>query len=468
MKNIRILFLLLMVLGLNNSCTKDFEEINTNPNAPTAVPLTNILVQAISSGVRTVHGSGMDMTYAGLWSQHYAKIQYIDEDFYDYRPDAINAYFTGLYTGPLADLKNIIDRSNDSPNMRAAAITMWCYYFAVITDMWGNVPYSQAMDVENHLRPTYDSQKDIYADLIAKLGEAANTFDASKDALGPGDVLYGGDVNQWKKFANSLRARLMNRARGKESSYTAQLTALLNSGDLISSNGDNAQMGYPDSSPGRSNPLYSNKYNDGRNDHAVSKTLVDHMAGDPRLPVFAAPNFEGKYVGQPNGTTEPDPLTAVSPIGEAFRDDPNAPSRLMTYPEILFIKAELTGAKADFLAAVSASCDMYGVTADQAFLDKVGADFDANKDAALGTQKWIHLYGNGVEAFTEVRRTGHPANIVEVPNSVWQLGGGIPRRFPYPISEIGNNKENLDAAVDAQNLSSDNSGLLGDKMWWAK
>lgn len=96
MKNIKIWMLLLLLGFTGAGCDKDFDEINTNPNDPEEVPLTNVQVSGISQGVRRIHGASFDMTYAGLWAQHYAKIQYIDEDWYEYRPDALDAHWQGL------------------------------------------------------------------------------------------------------------------------------------------------------------------------------------------------------------------------------------------------------------------------------------------------------------------------------------------------------------------------------------
>ncbi|MFM8490129.1 MAG: SusD/RagB family nutrient-binding outer membrane lipoprotein, partial [Bacteroidota bacterium] len=171
---------------------KDFESINTNPNRPEEVPLQNVLISAISQGVRRTHGASMNMTYAGLWAQHYAKIQYIDEDWYEYRPDAFTGHWDGMYTGPLADLQDIINRAPNPSNMRAAAMTMRAYYFAIMTDMWGNIPYSEALDPDRTFTPVYDSQEAVYADLITQLKSAADMFNAGGDNLGAGDLIYGG------------------------------------------------------------------------------------------------------------------------------------------------------------------------------------------------------------------------------------------------------------------------------------
>jgi hypothetical protein len=460
MKNIKI-WLLLLTVVFAGGCDKDFDEINTNPNRPEDVPLTNVLLSSISQGVRRTHGANMNMTYAGLWAQHYAKIQYIDEDRYEYRPDAFTAHFDGLYAGPLADLQSIIQKADNPSNMLAAALTMKAYYFSIITDMWGEVPYSEALDVSVSTKPKYDSQAEIYAGLVRDLKTAAGMFGQS-DNLGVGDIIYHGDTDKWKKFANSLRARLLNRGKHKNPQFAQELQALLNNpNSLISSNADNAFITYPDNTV-NSNPIYNNKYNDGRNDHAVSETLVNLMTGDPRLPVYAAPNNMGVYKGQPNGTTEPNPFTSVSQIGPAFRDNPAAPSFLMTYAEVLFIMAEANNSKQAYLDAISASCAQHGVAADATFLNDAGAAYDSAPLKAVMTQKWIALFGDGCEAYTEYRRTKFPSEVKEVPLSAYP-GKGVPTRFAYPTSETGNNKANLEIALQRQGV---NDGIFSNPMWW--
>jgi hypothetical protein len=349
--------------------------------------------------------------------------------------------------------------------MRAAAMTMRAFYFAIMTDMWGEIPYTEALDPERTFSPKYDDQATIYADLNQQLKDAAAMFDPAGDDLGAGDLIYAGDAGKWKKFANSVRARLLNRAKHKVPAYATELQALLNNpGDLIASNAENAKMGYLNATPDGSNPIFSNKKNDGRNDHCVSKTLVDLMTGDPRLSVYADTNNAGIYVGQPNGTIEPNPFSAVSQIGTAFRDDPTNPSFLFSYAEILFIKAEANNDKQAYLDAIAASCAQFGVTADAGFLAAADAAYAANAAKALGTHKWLALFGDGCEAFTEFRRTGFPSEIVEVPGTAYP-GQGVPRRFAYATSETGNNKVNLEAAIQSQSI--DASGIFGNKMWWA-
>ncbi|MEZ4884360.1 MAG: SusD/RagB family nutrient-binding outer membrane lipoprotein [Chitinophagales bacterium] len=481
MKNILIKFLLIiMLIPLTfTACTDDFEQMNVNPNQPTAVPNTNLLVSSITSGTRRILGENFNMTYAGLWSQQYAKIQYIDEDKYAYRSDAFDSHWGRLYAGalltsglvvpgPLQDLQIIINKTgSDEPNMKAAAMVMQAYYFSVMTDMWGDIPYSEALKGTEAIQPKFDTQESIYKDLEQKLATAASMFDEGADDLGQGDVLYGGDISKWRKFANTLRARILNRYKHKDAAAASALTALLNSGDLMTSNADDADLYYTSGAADTTNPIYENRNIDNRVDHAVSKTMVDLLSSinDPRLPVIAASNDEGNYVGQPNGSVQPVRLTAVSYVGSAFIDDPTAPTCIITYAELMFIKAEAMNDKQAYMDGITASMDKMGVSADQDYMDAASAFYDTDALEAIITHKWITLFGNGPEAYTEYRRTKYPASIQEVPQSVYP-GRGIPHRFAYPTSEYLVNETNLQAAIESQGLSDDASGVFGNEMWW--
>jgi hypothetical protein len=346
-------------------------------------------------------------------------------------------------------------------------MVMKAYYMSVATDMWGDVPFSQALLGGADPSPEYDTQSSIYPALIQMLSDAAGMFDANADDLGLGDVLYGGDVTQWEMLANSLQVRLLMRSSGRTPGNVAAAQALISGGMVFSSNADNATLTWVGDNSW-SNPLYENAYIDGRDDHAISKAMTDMMnAGgfssvmDPRLPIYANPNGSGAYEGQLNGSVEPSDFAAISRIGAAYRDDPTAPVSIMTYAEILFFQAEANQDKQAYLDAIAASHDHVGATADATYLADAGAKWDADWQKALGEQKWIALYGNGVEAYNEWRRLDYPV-LPEAPSSVYP-GDGIPVRLPYASTESLTNGTNQSAAISAQGLDVDQ---LFTKVWW--
>ena len=202
----------------------------------------------------------------------------------------------------------------------------------------------------------------------------------------------------------------------------------------------------------------------------MSKTYVDSLMSwkDPRLPVFAQLNKDTivanrTYRGLPNGLNDGagDPLFLISRYGAYWRETPNAPIALLTYSEVLFLEAEAAqrgwiGGSADSLytAAIRASMQQYGISdsAANAYLsDTVRVRYNpANGLTQIAYQKWVSLFMQGMEGWTEVRRTGVP-HLVPGPNAILPE---IPERLPYASNEVVLNKANVDAAVAAQHFAS--------------
>jgi hypothetical protein len=206
----------------------------------------------------------------------------------------------------------------------------------------------------------------------------------------------------------------------------------------------------------------------------MSKTLVDSMLSwnDPRLPIYAQPNDTGAYAGLQNGLNDGagPPLKYVSRFGTYWRDTPNAPLALLTYSEVLFLEAEaaqrgwITGdAAALYAAAIRASMQQYGIgdAAITAYLVDPRVQYNAGTALTqIAYQKWVSLFMQGMEAWTEVRRTGVPA-LVPGPRAVLP---SIPERLPYDDNEAVLNKASLDAAVAAQGFSAGND--LSTPLWF--
>lgn len=217
-----ILGLLLMV-GLGSSCTKDFEEMNKSPNSPVDVPAMNVFTNAVVNSISRQLGGWMQHTYLGPWSQQWCKIQYIDED--RYMPRDMSGEFNAPFTSELKNLQIVIDKSTESGDDRllAAAKVLRAWVFLYITDTWGAIPYSEAIQglyVDGVMTPKYDTQESIYEALLTELEEANVLLAGTSVNFGGGDVLYGGDPVLWRKFANSLKLRILNRAAGTPWSFT--------------------------------------------------------------------------------------------------------------------------------------------------------------------------------------------------------------------------------------------------------
>ncbi len=462
---------------LASTACGDLTSINDNPNGPTDVQPPSMLSNAIQTVVDRVDGpnNNLDIRGGGLWVQYYAEIQYRDEDKYIVRPGVDGEW--GMYSGPLEDFQRMINKGVAAgvPNWEAVGRIMKSYVFSVMTDAMGDIPYSEAFQERALLTPKYDTQQAIYTALFADLAKASQQIDPAGFGFKSGDIMYGGDMVEWRKFSNSLRLRLaMHLSNVDATTAAAQAQAAVAAG-VFTSNADNAQLMYLASAPDQ-NPVYTNVHVDKRDDYGMSKTLVDSMLSwnDPRLPIYAQPNdTTGAYQGLPNGLNDGagPQLKFISRFGTFWRETPAAPLALLTYSEVLFLEAEaaergwITGNATQLYAdAIRASMEQYGIatTAIDAYLaqPRVVYATGAAGLTQIAYQKWVSLFLQGMEGWTEVRRTGVPA-LVPGPNAVLTK---IPERLPYSDNEAVLNKANLDAAVAAQHFSS--STDLTTPLWF--
>lgn len=457
------------------ACDDGLVDVNDNPNAPTDVDAQFIFANAVDQSVSRALGANFNLTLTALWSQQIAKIQYIDEDRYELRDATVNAHWAGFYTGPLADLQVVEEKGAEAgrPNQVAAAQIMTAWTFQQMTDIWGDIPYSQALQgraEEAVTTPEYDTQEFIYNSLLDELTAAAGMINPAEGTFGGGDLIYNGDAEAWRKFANSLRLRLaMRMSEVDPTTAAAEFQAALTAG-VFQSNADNATLVY--GSPPSSNPIYENFFEAGRFDHVISATMVDTLKSynDPRLAVYAtqAPS-DGEYRGMPNGLANDHGIvfSTLSRIGDFFLE-PDAPAVLQSYAEVLFLQAEaaarnwITGDAATlYYAGIRASMQQYGISEAEIVTYLAQPEVVFNPATALqqiAVQKWIALYMNGPEAYAEWRRTGYP-QLTVVPQS--SNGSLIPVRVFYPSSEQSYNPTNLEAAI-ARNGGDD----FNDPVWW--
>ncbi|MFA6126116.1 MAG: SusD/RagB family nutrient-binding outer membrane lipoprotein [Bacteroidales bacterium] len=486
----KISLMLLLALGIGFSCTKNFEEMNTSPNSPTDVPAISIFTSVCVSGPTNWLGGWIQHTYLGCWSQQWTKIQYIDEDKYQVRPSDMDGFFNSHYSGCLKNLKIIKDKTADYATtttdfrddaLYAAAMVLTAWNYSQLTDVFGDVPYFHAIEgfsATGDLTPAYDPQELIYKSIIDTVLVKANEILANSiENFGAGDVLYGGDPAKWRKFSNSLRLRLLNRASDAWPEADTRIQAMLadpGTWPIMESNDDNCKLVFPGEAPYK-NPIYNTLFS--RTDQGISQTAVDFMKlrTDPRLPVFAQPRAEdGDYVGQQNGAARQPPMAKRSLLGVAVAYTANAPLNILQYAEVKFYIAEYMArknqnAKAVYEEAIRASLDYWGVggSAD-AYLAGEHVAYDQAKAIELITeQKWIAIFGQGVEAFAEIRRTHTPARIFqyELEATVFP-GRGLPVRMAYSTAEESYNGKNLIEAKTRQGIESIDGSMFGARVWW--
>ena len=404
---------------------------------------------------------------------------------------------TGAYPNELEDFKKVIVNgvAAKDPGQWAPASIMTTWDFSYLTNTFGDIPYFQALagdSIGGTTTPAYDSQKSIYADFFAKLDAASKALSGAKGDLGSADPIYGGDPASWQAFANSLRARLaITFVNVDPATTSAQLKAAFAApGGLITTNAQNANFAWP------GDGVYNNPWSDffkTRDDNRMSQTLINIMNADndPRIGDLRAADFRyhNTYAGMPNGlaaATAGKYANTASRIGAALFPGATAygffggsgasfPSFIMTAAEVNFIEAEAAerglggltpGQAAGFYnAAITASMQQWGVT-DQTAI----ANFLANPNVAykggvagldqIAVQKWVALFTDGGEAWTEWRRTCQPATIIPGPSAT---NSTVPRRFMYPPTEFTSNGASVSAAVSALGVNGD---TFNGRMYW--
>ena len=508
----RILALAGYLLGAGVvACSNDrLTSLNTNPNSPEDAPAGPVFTQAITgtpTSLALVLSSGAASRWLGVTSQtqlelvaqHLAKTQYPDEDRYAriQAGDTQNA-FNGAYSGDLEDLRQVIvkGRTAKAAAVYGPAMVMQAWEFANLTDSWGDIPYSQSLagDSSAHVfTPTYDRQKDIYAGLFSTLAQASTAMATPSGAtLGSADPIYGGSAGKWMKLANSLHARLALRVVNVDrSTADAELRkALAAPGGVFASLDDQAQLTWP------GDGIYDNPWAVNfktRDDYRMSQTLMNILVptNDPRTAVFAMPTVADptKYAGMPNGlqasvagtyfNTASRPGAIFYPGGTAYGvyggGGGRQPSYLMTFAELLFIEAEaaersLGGlvpaqARGFYEAGITASMQQWGVTDPSAigrFLSQPAVAYQAGTAGLkqIAVQKWIALYTDGLQAWSEWRRTCQPSTIAAGPAAVVSY---VPRRLYYPTSEASTNGASLSAAIAAQGPDNFSTRIYWDK-----
>ncbi|MGZ3928569.1 MAG: SusD/RagB family nutrient-binding outer membrane lipoprotein, partial [Mucilaginibacter sp.] len=407
------------------SCKRELVDINQNVNGSQTAQPNYLLTAATKATADTYWGVANSMDASLLFVQYWAKIQYTDPDRYIYTNNSFQELWTIGYSKSIVNLNQIIKLADaqGNPNYKGVALVLRSWNFALLTDAYGDIPYKQSANIDQSITPAYDTQKNVYYGLLDDLKAAQAALNPSGKAIA-GDIIYANNITLWKKFANSLRLRIALRIADRDAAKAKQVLDDIQAegSGYISSNSEIAQLVYLDSP--NQNPV-SNLF-DTRDDYRISKTIVDKLIAlnDPRLPIYASPTQDPTpqtYVGIPNGLLVGDAsslgFTKTSKPGAYFRA-PHAPAVIISYAEVLFDRAEAAarGLTAEDAAdlykqAVTASLKQYNVAdADIATYTALPAvQYDpTNYKKSIGDQKWLALFGQGLEAFAEWRRLDYP------------------------------------------------------------
>lgn len=476
------------------SCIADLEELNINPNEPQSTDVNYLFTYSLKHGMG---GYNVDVTLEqwGImrWMMYLANRGGVEPGKEYEMPGGKDGFWNEQYADALANCQEIINLSEEDPsmiNVTSIAMIWKVYLFSRITDLWGDIPYSEALkgNSELHYSPKYDLQKDIYPDLLSTLKTAAESLTTDLATFKPeADLIYNGDVTKWRAFANALRLRLATRISAINPELYRSELAELQQEILFSSNEDNALFPF-------NNVFKNHLYEADFRGEAVtqnnpSQFFVDLMkeTNDPRIsillekaPLSILPIYE-EYNGVPNLVYTNDPIWDdydedwgdISKIGSWFLRD-ETPGVIMTYSEVCFLiseailKGHWNGNLTDiFNEGIQAHIDLliqYGEADDEILEVEITNYLNAFNVIDLEeiiTQKYIlFAFENGYEAYSEFRRTGFPM-LLKQDNSQIDLSS-FPKRLIYPSSEITLNRENYMEAIS--NLGGEDSP--NQEVWW--
>lgn len=481
MKKISIL---LLTLILAFSCSKDLENLNEDTKNPSVAAGETFFTGAQKNMVDRMASINVNTNVWRQFVQQVTSTTYNDEANYNIAnrrvPDGL---WTTVYRDVLKDLDEsakIINQelapplgiggTNLQKNQLAIIEVMNVYAYSVLVETFGDVPYTEALDIANVL-PKYDDGKTVYLDLIARLSTAITNMDTSDDSFGDADLIYGGDVASWKKFANSLKMR-MGLVIYDADPIKGAAAITQGAAGAFTSNADNAVLNYLNATP-NTNPMWVDLVQSGRKDFIVAKPFVDQMnaLNDPRRTVYFDDNIAAGYKGAVYGLNSS--YANFSHIGDMFYVS-TLPHILLDYSNVEFMLAEaaersIVGtpvvAAVHYTAAITASFDYYEVPGAAAYLLQPSVAYATATGTwkqKIGTQKWIALYNQGFNAWTEFRRLDYPA-LVAPPTAISLADGVVPRRFTYPIGEQTLNPASYTAAASA--IGGDK---LATKLFWDK
>ncbi|MDD5150488.1 MAG: SusD/RagB family nutrient-binding outer membrane lipoprotein [Flavobacterium sp.] len=456
---------------LTISCENELN-INSDPNNSTKVPISTLLTASEVSIAYTLGGDATRIPASIV--QHYAghRGQPLEYAQYDITPSSTDGLWKSSYDA-LYDLKSIEKEGTKSNDMVYVGISqlLQAYTFSVLTDVFGDIPFTQSLLGSSNITPAYDTQESIYTALLALIDKGINNvkLNAGKKPTND-DVIYGGNIIKWEKFGNSLKLRLYNHLSKKN---PTQALAFLNTNpSLILSNTDNAKVNFVDNAA-NANPIYQFDVLSGRKDNAVCSTIVNKMKSlnDPRVPVYFNPvannsaGQAGKYLGNiPGGDTDDSGENLFSRVGSAYASV-DSPVMFISAAEVNFIKSEiyfrandLINSKASYENAITLDFSSIGVIGINTYLLDSQVAFD-NTLSRIMEQKWITMFQSSYESFVDWRRTGFPVLTPPITN---RTNSVIPRRLSYPQIEINVNNKSL----------SDGPGIpipyqtLKTRVWW--
>jgi len=446
-----VFFTVLFSISLLVSC--EYDDLNQDPTRPggESVPLVAI-VPAMQTQTHRNIVSELGR-YAGIIMQQWQgfdaqQLEYTSYVIGESEPDAV--WNLGFYTGSMRDAADIIERATmtNALNTRGIAKIYMAINLGLVTNAWGDVPYSEAFLGQENLSPKYDDQEEIYASIQMLLSEAIDDLNADDISGIQGDLLNGSN-EQWISAAHSLKARF----------YLEQTSVNPNAAQLaldeldmaVSSNTEQLNFQFENTQNG-GNPLALFGFQR-INTIIIDDFFVNLMMGDPRMDLYMTETDGGNFLY----------FQANNP--DLFWAQLNSPSPVISYSETKFIEAEALARTGEdgteaLEEAVRANMTYLGITSSE--IDEYLNNLPSISIQTIILEKYKAMYGQApMQVWNDYRRTGFP-DLIPNPNGVNPLNpsGIVPRRLLYTISQRLSNPNEYQAAIDSQG-----GHLLDDDIW---
>ncbi|WP_200974786.1 SusD/RagB family nutrient-binding outer membrane lipoprotein [Echinicola sp. 20G] len=466
-----LLILGIAAAGLFSSCDENLSDLNTDPKNPVEVEPEVLFTYGQYNLVNQMVNIDYNNNLDRFWANYLTQTTYIQESSYDAaNRDVGGSLWDNIYTETLYELKEAKDiiKSREvsaalvpqRDNQLAMISVMEVYAYQYLVDNFGSIPFTEALDI-NNVTPVYDEGEYVYGAIIDSLDVAIASLDES--AMGfsaSSDILYGGDIAAWKKFANSIKLKIGMRLADSNPTEASTLVSEAVAAGVFESNADNAVYQFSSSQP-YTNPIYDYFEVDSRaSDFVVTQFFIDMLedVNDPRMDVYFDDNIATGYVGGQYGASG-NAYASLTHIDPALVEA-TFPGTILDYSFVAFSLAEavergfISGSAAEYYeAGVRASFEAWGLTGAEAtlYLAQPSVNYltaAGDYKQKIGMQKYIALYNQGHEAWTEARRLDYPELLTAVSNGV-----ANPKRLIFPTNE---------PLINTTNYSSASSALGGD------
>lgn len=474
-----------------SACKKYFTKINTDPKS---LPESTTTPEALFTYAQKeltdfMSTANVNINIFRFFAQYVTNPTYTTEPRYNIiRRSISNQVYSRLYRNVLGNLnqaeKTVLAKEPENKAKLGAIQSLKIYTFALLVEIFGDVPYTEALDIDR-IHPKYDDAKTIYYDLLDnKLPEAIANLDGGGKNLAGADLVYKGDPVKWKKFAYSLMLRMGVMLIKSDKSKAESIIKKAVAGGVFTAQSDSYIFNYY-AAPPNTNPVYDDQELGNRNDFFATTAIIDSMTfsdkkGDPRLPYYfnVANNNStrmdsiigtkykiGQFTGVRYGAQE-DNLDTFSNIKNGIINRATLPGILLDYMEVEFLLAEAcvngialngtstNGNTKDHLGKGIAASLTYWHSLDPSKIEDIGkviAYYKTKKPDLANTtptkmtvavEMWLALYNRGYEGWNIWRRYGETPSFFVIPE-----GQKLPIRMTYPISEGQTNQENVAQAI---------------------